>query len=87
MKFTILPKTSAGKWAGRISLAFFLLMALKFVIPLPLPSLIIFVIELVGFAFSIAAIVQKDHSLGVYLSFLLGAAIFVWMVAEFAFPH
>ena len=87
MKFTLLPKTSAGKWAGRICLAFILLMAYKFMAPLPLPSLVIFALGLVGFVYSIAAIVEKDHSLGVYLSFLLGAAIFAWTVAEIAYPH
>ena len=87
MKFTVMPKTSAGKWAGRISLVFIILMALKFLLPVPLPSIAIFALELVGFGFSIAAIARKDHSLGVYLSFLLGAAIFIWTVAEIAFPH
>ena len=87
MKFTVLPKTTAGKWAGRISLAFIILMVLKFMTPLPLPSIALFAIGLVGFIFSVVAIVRKDHSLGVYLSFLLGAAIFAWTVAEIAFPH
>lgn len=87
MKFSLLPKTSAGKWAAGASIAFILLMALKTQAFLPLPSMAIFAIGLAGFVLSILAVIRKDHSLGVYFALLLGAAIFAWTVAEIVYPH
>lgn len=91
MKIQIWSKTKIGKWASIFTLLFIVLMGLKALnigIRLPLPSPIIAILEVIGFVMGIISIFKnKDKSLFVLLSILVGLLIVFWVAAEIAFPH
>lgn len=87
MRITFMPKIKSGRWAGGLSLAFILLMALKSVSFIPLPSFFIAAIGIAGFVVGIVAIVKKEISAANVLSTLIGMVILAWMIGEMIYPH
>jgi hypothetical protein len=86
MKF--LPKTLLGKWAVGLSLAFIILMAIKIIAFLPLPTFFIATLGLAGFVVSIMAIfINKDRAILIFLGILVGVVIILWTVAEIISPY
>lgn len=87
MKRQILSQTPSGKWAGILTLAFIILMALKS-IRLPLPSPVIAVLGVVGFILAVISIIKnKDRSLLTWLAIPVGLIIIFWAGAEIMYPH
>jgi hypothetical protein len=76
------PKTSSGKWAAGLSIAFIILMLVRI-----LPTPLIAVIGLAGFVAGIIAITKKDWSAFVFISILDGLLIIFWISAEILYPH
>lgn len=91
MKIQIWSKTKIGKWASILTLLFIVLMGLKALnigIRLPLPSPIIAVLGVIGFALGVISFFKnKDRSLFVLLSLPVGLLIIFWVAAEIVFPH
>jgi hypothetical protein len=92
MKMQFWSKTTTGKWAAGLTLAFIVLMALKMVglgaIRLPLPSPVLALMGVIGFIMGLVAIIKyKDRALLTLLSIPVGIIIIVWTIAEIAFPH
>ena len=86
----ILPKTTLGKWAVGLSIAFIVLIGMKiadyFHFPLPTPA--IAALGLMGFILSLIAIFRnKDRAILIFLPVLVGLVIILWTTAEFIFPH
>ena len=93
MKMQFWSKTTTGKWAAGLTLAFIVLMAIKMVglgaaIRLPLPTPALALMGLVGFIMGLIAIIKyKDRALLTLLSIPVGLVIILWAIAEIAFPH
>ena len=87
MKMGLLPKSTVGKWAVGMAAAFVILMILKYLFPLPLPSPLIAVFGVSGFVASVTALVKRDRAVFVFLAFLLGLIILIWISAELIYPH
>lgn len=93
MKMQFWSKTTTGKWAAGLTLAFIVLMALKMVglgaaIRLPLPSPALALMGVVGFVMGLIAVIKyKDRALLTFLSIPVGIIIIAWTIAEIAFPH
>jgi uncharacterized membrane protein HdeD (DUF308 family) len=93
MKIQILSKTTTGKVAAFLTLAFIALMGIKMsplarVIRLPLPTPILAVVGVVGFVFGVISFAKsKDRSVLIFLSLLIGLVIIFWAGAEMLFPH
>jgi hypothetical protein len=93
MKMQFWSKTTTGKWAAGLTLAFIVLMALKMVglgvaIRLPLPSPALALMGVVGFVMGLIAVIKyKDRALLTLLSIPVGIIIIAWTIAEIAFPH
>ncbi len=84
----ILPKTPSGKWALGLSLAFIVLMAVKIIGFLPLPTFGIAALGLAGFIFGIVAVFKnRDRALLIVIPVLAGIVIVLWTAAELIFPH
>lgn len=87
MKMQILSKTPSGKWAGLLTLAFIVLMALKY-FRLPLPSPAIAVLGVAGFILAVVSIIKnKDRSLLTWLAIPVGLILIFWIGAEIMYPH
>lgn len=76
----MLPKTTQGKWAGIISIAFIILIALNALVSFPIPSFFLSTVELIGFAAGIIAFILKDLTILVFLSILVGHVV-IWGIA------
>ena len=93
MKMQFWSKTTTGKWAAGLTLAFIVLIALKMVglgatIRLPLPTPVLAFMGVVGFIMGLVAIIKyKDRALLTLLSIPVGIIIIAWTLAEIAFPH
>jgi hypothetical protein len=88
MKLTFLPKSTPGKWAVGLSVAFIILIWMKILSSLPLPTFSIAALGLAGFVTSIVAIFKnRDKAILIFLSFIVGLIIMLWIIAEFIFPH
>lgn len=84
----LLPKTHTGRWAFGLSVAFIVLIAVKIIAFLPLPTFSIAAIGLGGFIIGIVAIFKnKDRAILTFLAILVGLVIMLWIVLEFIFPH
>lgn len=88
MKTTFVPKTNSGKWALGISIAFIVLITLKIMGSMPLPTFGIAAIGLVGFLVGVFAIIKnKDRSMLTFIPILVGLVIILWTAGELLFPH
>ncbi|MFY9903126.1 MAG: hypothetical protein WAK52_11050 [Trichococcus sp.] len=93
MKMQLWSKTTTGKWAAGLTLAFVVLMAIKMtalgaVIRLPLPTPVLALLGVVGFIMGLIAIIKyKDRAILTFLSIPVGLVIILWTLAEIAFPH
>lgn len=88
MKTTFVPMTSSGKLAAVLSLAFIILISLKMNGTMPLPTFAIAAIGMLGFLIAVFAFFSnKERSILIYLSLLVGFVILFWTAAELLFPH
>ncbi|MDD4774043.1 MAG: hypothetical protein PHZ09_10670 [Eubacteriales bacterium] len=89
MKLQLYSKTTIGKWAAILTLAYIVLMLIKlFIRILPLPSPAIAVIGVAGAVTGVISFVKnKDRTVLTLVSIVLGLLILVWVALEFAFPH
>ena len=88
MKITLAPITRAGKWAAGLSIVFIVLMSLKIMGLMPLPSPAIVALGFIGFVIGIVAIIKnKERSILVFLSIPVGLLIIFWTAAELIYPH
>jgi len=88
MKLAISPKTVSGRWALGLSVAFVVLIAVKIIAFLPLPTFVVAALGLVGFIMGIVAILKnKDRAILTFIAILVGLVIMLWTVLEFIFPH
>lgn len=88
MKTTFAPKTSTGKWALGLSLAFIVLITLKIMGSMPLPTFGIAAIGLIGFIVGVLAIIKnKERSILTFIPILVGLVILLWTAAELLYPH
>lgn len=87
IKITLIPKIKSDRWAGCLNIAFILLMALKSISFIPLPSFFIAAIGIAGFVVGIVAIVKKEISAANFLSTLIGVVILAWIIGEMIYPH
>ncbi len=88
MKFQLLSKTVAGKWAAWLTLTFIILILFKITIGLPVPSPLIAAMGIAGFVIGIVSVVKnKDKSVLTLLSLPVGLLIILWVAAEIANPH
>ena len=84
----LLPKTRAGRWALWLSAGFIILIAVKIIAFLPLPTFAVAALGLVGFIMGIVAIFKnKDRAILTFIAILVGLLIVLWTVLEFIFPH
>ena len=84
----LLPRTRACKWALGLSVAFIVLIAVKIIAFLPLPTFVVAALGLVGFIMGIVAILKnKDRAILTFIAILVGLVIMLWTVLEFIFPH
>lgn len=93
MKFPLLSTTTMGKWATGLTLAFVVFLAIKMTtlaatIRLPLPTPAIAVIGMVGFIMGLLAFFRdKDRSVMVIITLVIGLLLTIWVGAEIIFPH
>jgi len=88
MRLTILPKSTLGKWAAGLAIAFIVLITVKIQASLPLPTFFIAALGLAGFITGIVAVFKnRDRAILIFLSFIVGLIIMLWTAAEFMFPH
>lgn len=93
VKMQLYSKATTGKWAAILTLLFIALIAIKFsaldmLIRLPLPTLFLAIIGVVGFLLGIISIVKnKDRAILTLLSIPIGLLIILWTAAEIIFPH
>ena len=88
MRFTFLPKTTLGKWALGLSIAFIIFIWWKIQGSMPIPTFAIAAIGLAGFTVVITAIFRnKDKAILNLLPLLVGLVILLWTAAELLFPH
>ncbi|MDD4876960.1 MAG: hypothetical protein PHQ86_07540 [Dehalococcoidales bacterium] len=88
----ILPKTTLGKWAIGLSIAFIFLIGMKiahyFHFPLPIPTPAIAVLGIVGLVIGLLAVFRnKDRAILNFLPLIVGVIILLWAAAEIIFPH
>ena len=84
----LLPTTNNGKWASGLSLAFIILIIIKIVAFLPIPTFVIAIIGLAGFIMgSIAVFKNKDRTILNFVAIVVGLIIILWTAAELVFPH
>jgi len=103
MKITFTPKTYLGKWAVGLIIAFFIFLSLFFMfiglgerggetifsnLKLLIPYSIAVVSAVASFVIGIISIFKnKERSVLVFLSIILGFLILLWTLAEFIFTH
>lgn len=84
----LLPKTRAGRWALGLSVTFIVLITVKIIAFLPLPTFAIAALGLAGFIIGIVAIFgNKDKAILNFVPILVGLIIVLWTVGELIFPH
>ena len=103
MKITFIPKTHLGKWTVGLIIAFFIFLAVFFMfvnlgetggdtifsnLKLFVPYSIAVLSAVASFFTGIISVFKnKERSVLVFLSVILGFLIFLWILAEFLFPH
>jgi len=103
MKITFTPKTHLGKWTVGLIIAFFIFLAVFFMfvnlgerggdtifsnLKLLIPYSIAVLSAVASFFTGIISVFKnKERSVLVFLSVILGFLIFLWILAEFLFPH
>lgn len=88
MKVSFLPKTKTGLWGVILTAVFAILMAIKIVAFLPIPTPALAVLGVIGFVVSIIAVVKaKDRSILIFVSLLVGLLLTIFIAGEFIFPH
>ncbi|AHM57944.1 hypothetical protein EAL2_808p04400 (plasmid) [Peptoclostridium acidaminophilum DSM 3953] len=88
MGMPITPKSRAGKWAAEFSIVFIILMSLKIMRELPIPTFLIAFLGFAGFINGLIAIIRnKDRALLTLLSIPVGLVIIIWSALEMMFPH
>ncbi|WP_147804253.1 hypothetical protein [Alkalicoccus halolimnae] len=80
-------RTLSGKWALMLTLVFIGLISVKLFLTLPLPTPIVAVLGLVGFALGITALVKHDRSLSVLFSIAVGLIIVTWIIGRMMFLY
>jgi membrane associated rhomboid family serine protease len=86
----ILPKTTLGKWAVGLSIAFIILIGMKIAdyIHFPLPTFAIAALGIIGLIIGLLAVFRnKDRAILNFLPILVGVVILLWTAAETIFPH
>jgi len=84
------PKTTLGKWAVGLSVAFIFLIGMKIAnyFHFPLPTLAIAVLGIMGLIIGLLAVFRnKDRAILNYLPLIVGVIILLWAAAEIIFPH
>lgn len=88
MKIRLWPKSGFGKWSAGLSIFFIILIWLKMQYGIHLMTFAIAALGLAGFLLGIVAIFKnKDRSILIYLSILVGLVIILWIAAELLYPH
>ena len=88
MKTTFAPKTNTGKWAIGLSIVFIVLITIKIMGSMPLPTFSIAAIGLIGFTVGVLAIIKnKERSILAIIPILVGLVIILWTAGELLFPH
>lgn len=87
MRIKLFPKTYLGKWALILSIAFIILITLKIIESIPLPTFTIAALGLAGFIVDIIAVIKKERCILVFLPILEGIVIMLWIAAEIIYPH
>lgn len=88
MPAAIAPKTTRGKWAVGLGLAFVILIALKILGAMPLPTFAIAALGLAGFVLALVArFKHNDRALLFFVPVVAGAVILLWIAGELLFPH
>jgi hypothetical protein len=83
-----LPTTNNGRWASGLSIAFIILIIIKIIAFLPLPTFVIAAIGLVGFILGIIAVFKnKDRTILNFAAITVGLIIMLWTAAELVSPH
>jgi hypothetical protein len=82
MKITLSPKTTLGKIAAFLSIAFIILISLKIRPGIPISTFAIAGIGMVGFVIGVVSIIKKDRSIGNFLSIAVGLVIISWLAGE-----
>ena len=83
MKKTFKLTTLSGKRAVGLSLAFIVLISMKIVGSMPIPTFAIAALGLIGFGIGVFSIIRsKESSILIYLSILVGLFIIFWTGAE-----
>ena len=88
MKPTSFPRTTTGKWSVGLGIAFSVLICLKLLGAMPLPTSSIAALGLAGFVLALVAFFRKrDRSVPGPLPIATGVVILLWTAAELLFPH
>lgn len=90
MKIVFWPKSTAGKWAAILTLAFIVSMILKQITIglLPLPTPVIAVLGVTGFIVGVISLIKnKERAIMTLVSIPIGLLIIIWTAAEIVFPH
>ena len=103
MKINLRPKTYLGKWSAWLIVCFLVFFGLFFLfiglgerggstffsnLKLTIPYLIAGICGVASFFTGIIGIFKdKERSILVFLSTIIGFFVFLWILAEFLFPH
>ena len=103
MKINFIPKTYLGKWSVGLVIGFFMFLGLFFIfialgerggdaffsnLKLTIPGLLAAISSIGSFFTGIVSIFKnKERSIIVFLSTILGFLILLWCFAEILFPH
>lgn len=88
MKISIFPKSKTGLKSVVILLQSAVLMALKYKAFITIPSFIIASVAILSFIFSLITVFkEKDYSVLIIITLLIGMFITSWVVVELVFPH
>jgi len=88
MKIAFIPKSTQGKWAAGLGIAFIIFIAMKIIGFMPLPTFSIAALGLAGFVTGIVAIFKnRDRAILTFLPVLVGLVIILWIAAELISPH
>lgn len=103
MKITFTPKTYLGKWTVGLIIGFFILLAVFFMfiklgerggmtywsnLKLAIPGTAAALCGILSFFTGIISVFKnKERSVLVFLSIILGFLILLWVSAELLFPH
>ena len=88
MKRPFLPKSTQGRWAVGLGIAFVVLIVAKIVSFMPLPTFSIAALGLVGFVLALVAEFKRgDKSIAGVLPLAVGMVIVSWTAAEIVLSH